>query len=335
MKATFFKTLAIGLLALSHTEAFAVTLKIATLSPDGSFWMAKMREGSDDVEKQTAGRVNFKFYPGGVMGDDATVLRKIRLHQLQGAALTSGGLSAIYPDIQLYNQMLLFQNEQEVDQVRKNMDNELMQGLEQQGMVALGFAEVGFAYLMSTVPVTSLNELRNQKTWAPEDNKIALTAFQTFDISPIPLPLRDVLMGLQTGMINVVAGSPIGALALQWHSRIKYITDMPMLYLFGILALDKSAFDEIGAEDQKIIREVMAKALHEVDQHSRQNNQQALAALQNQGIQLVKPSMESANELKQKIASTSAESAKTTGLSVEKNAKLLQLLSTLRGQATP
>jgi len=335
MNLNLLKFLAFGLLLINCQSVTAVTLKIATLSPDGSFWMQKMRAGGEEIEKQTSGRVSLKFYPGGVMGDDATVLRKMRLHQLQGAAVTSGALNSVYPDIQLYNQILLFQNEQEVDYVRQKMDVELMQGMEQQGLVPLGFADVGFAYIMSTTPVQTLADLHSQKAWAPEDNKIAQSAFHALDVSPIPLPLRDVLMGLQTGMINMVTGSPVGALALQWHSKIKYITDLPMLYLFGVLAIDKPAFDEIAAADQQIVRDVMAKAIKEIDQHSRQDNQQALTALQNQGIQLIKPSAESAAELKQKIAATNAEFEKSAGLSPEKTGKLHSLLAEIRAQAKP
>lgn len=297
--------------------------------------MQKMRIGGEEIEKQTAGRVNFKFYPGGVMGDNATVLRKMRLHQLQGAAVTSGSLSSAYPDIQLYNQVLLFQNADEVDFVRQKMDAELMQGLEKQGLVALGFAHMGFAYMMSTVPIQTLADMRSQKAWAPEDNKIAISALQAFDISPIPLPLRDVLMGLQTGMINVVAGSPVGALALQWHSKIKYVTDLPMLYLFGVLTIDKPAFDELDPADQQIVRTVMAGIIKEIDQHSRDDNEQAIAALKNQGIEFIKPAPESTAELKQKIAASNSEFEKTAGLSPEKTAALHGYLDEIRTQAKP
>ncbi|WAR45382.1 TRAP transporter substrate-binding protein [Methylomonas rapida] len=334
MKQILLKSLALALL-LGAQSVSAVTLKIATLSPDGSYWMQKMRAGGDEIEKQTAGRVSLKFYPGGVMGDDATVLRKMRLHQLQGAAVTSGALNGVYPDIQLYNQILLFRNEQEVDYVRQRMDSELMQGIEQHGLVALGFADVGFAYMMSTVPIRTLADMRSQKAWAPDDNKIAVNALQAFGISPIPLPLRDVLMGLQTGMFNVVSGSPVGALALQWHSKIRYVTDLPMLYLFGVLAIDKSAFDEIAAEDQKIVREVMASVIKEIDQRSRQDNQQAIEALKNQGIEFVKPSPESVAELKQTIAATNDAFEKSANLSPEKTAKLHAYLQEIRAQATP
>lgn len=335
MKSNLLKFLAFSLLLLFAEITSAVTLKIATLSPDGSYWMQKMRTGAEEIDKQTNGRVNLKFYPGGVMGDDATVLRKIRLHQLQGAAVTSGVLNAVYPDIQLYNLVLLFQNEQEVDYVRQRMDAELMQDMEQHGMVALGFADVGFAYLMSTTPIRTLDDMRSQKAWAPDDNKIAINAFQAFNISPTPLPLRDVLMGLQTGMINVATGSPVGALALQWHSKIKYVTDLPMLYLFGVLTIDKPAFDEIAVADQQVVRETMARVIKEIDQHGREDNQQAIAALKNQGIEFIKPTPEAEAEFRQIIATSNSAFEKTAGLSPDKTAKLHRYLDEIRAQAKP
>ncbi|MBW2250718.1 MAG: TRAP transporter substrate-binding protein DctP, partial [Deltaproteobacteria bacterium] len=83
---------------LLSSQANAVVLKIATLSPDGSNWMITMRQGAKEVAKKTENRVRFKFYPGGIMGDDKAVLRKIRIGQLHGGILTSGSLSKFYHD---------------------------------------------------------------------------------------------------------------------------------------------------------------------------------------------------------------------------------------------
>jgi TRAP-type C4-dicarboxylate transport system, periplasmic component len=87
---------------------------------------------------------------------------------------------------------------------------------------------------MSTTPVHNITDLQQLKSWVPESNKIAIQAYKALSISPIPLPLRDVLMGLQTGMITSVAGTPTGAIALQWHTKIKYVTDSPLSYIFGV-----------------------------------------------------------------------------------------------------
>jgi len=303
------------LLTLLNGNAQAFTFKIATLSLDGSFWMQKMREGAKEITDKTTSRVKFKFYPGGVMGDDAGVLRKIRFRQLHGAAITNAGLSKIYPDIQLYNMVLKFNSLEEIDYVREKMDAQLMTGLEENGMVTFGFAEMGLAYLMSTQPIKNLNDLKHQKTWVPDNNNIALAAMKAFSVSPIPLPLRDVLMGLQTGMLNVVTGSPVGALALQWQTKIKYATDLPLSYIFGVMVLDKKAFDKISAADQKIVREVLNRVVNEMDKQSRIDNINAIKALENQGVEFIDPTKEATEGLRRVIKGVNEKLVKTGVLS--------------------
>jgi len=300
MKSSFLKwTFLVPLLFIAfNNHAQAVTLKIATLSPDGSFWMQKLREGGDEITKKTEGRVKFKFYPGGVMGKDKDVLRKIRLHQLHGAAVTGNTLSQIYPDIRLYTLILKFQGLDEVDYVRQKMDKELMAGLEQKGFVSLGFAELGMAYIMSIDPVQNLDQMRSRKAWVPENNELALVALKAFSISPIPLPLRDVLMGLQTNMIDIVAGSPVAALALQWHTKVKYVTDLPLSYIFGVLALDQKVFNKIPKQDQVTVRSVMGRIIKEVDQQNRQDNLKAKDAMIKQDIQFLEPTKQAAEQLR-------------------------------------
>ncbi len=292
------RLLVLCLLVFISNYAHAVTFKIATLSPDGSFWMEKMRKAAQKIEVKTEKRVKFKFYPGGVMGNDKSVLKKMRFKQLQGAALANSGLSSIYSDIQLYNLVLKFRSLEEIDYIRQKMDVKLMAGLDKQGLVSFGFVELGLTYLMSTNPIYSLADMKNQKAWAPENNKIAIATQKAFSIASIPLPMRDVLMGLQTGMVNVVAGSPVGALALQWHTKVKYINKLPLSYLFGVFVLNKKDFTRLSAADQHIVTEILGTVLEEANQHNREDNQQATAALKNLGVKFLEPTPEAANELR-------------------------------------
>lgn len=333
MKSQFLKAILVLCLYLSYAGAAgAFTFKIATLSPDGSYWVEKLREGAERVSLKTEGRINFKFYPGGVMGDDMGVLRKMRLRQLHGAAVTNAALSPIYPDIQLYNLMLKFHNLQEVDYVRQKMDGELMLGLEEKGMVALGFAEVGMVYVMSTLPVQTLDQMRSNKVWVPDDNQVVLEAMKAFSISPIPLPLRDVLMGLQTGMIDIVAGSPVGAIALQWHTKVKYVADIPLLYAFGALVLDKKAFEKISEADRQIVRSVMKQVIDEIDQHSREDNLRAADVLKQQGVEFLEPTQAAADELRNTIVSANRKIEQNGNMSADKVEKLNRYLNEFRRQ---
>lgn len=281
-------SIAAFLVFIPFTQSSALTLKIATISPEGAVWMVKMRQAAKEITKRTDNRVKFKFYPGGIMGNDQSVLRKIRIGQLHGGALTNGNLDTIYPDIQLYSLPFLFHSNEEVSYIREKMDDIFIKGLEKRGYVTFGFAEGGFAYLMSNKPLKDVSDLQQQKIWVPAGDTIAQTIFNSVSVSPVPLPISDVMTSLQTGLIDTVVTSPIGAIALQWHTRVKYLTDTPLSYFYAFLAINKKTFKKISPDDQLIVREIMTNAFKEIDAQNRKDNINAKKALENQGIKFVK-----------------------------------------------
>jgi TRAP-type C4-dicarboxylate transport system substrate-binding protein len=241
----------------------------------------------DEVAEKTGGAVKFKFYPGGVMGDDEAVLRKIRLGQLQGGAVVSGSMAEVFPDNQVYCLPLIFDSFEQVAYVRERMDPIITQGLEEGGYIVLGMAGGGFAYIMSQSPVTSVEELRHRKLWAPENDEFSLEIIQAYGASPIPLSMADVLAGLQTSLIDTVAISPVAAIALQWHTQVKYLTNIPLLYTYGILMLDKRAYGKLSPEHQTVVREVMGRVFKEIEQQNLDDNDKALAAIKKQGVEFL------------------------------------------------
>ncbi|UCD32833.1 MAG: TRAP transporter substrate-binding protein DctP [Desulfobacterales bacterium] len=273
------------LLVMLAPQAQAKLFKIATLSPEGTVWMQKMQEGASELAQKTNNRVRIKYYSGGVMGDDKAVLRKIRIGQLHGGALVGGSLSKFYSDNQIYSLPLTFRSFEEVDYVRKHLDQKIAEGLEKGGFVIFGIAEGGFAYVMSKDPIRTVDEMRRQKVWIPDNDSMILEAVKAFDITPIPLPIADVRAGLQTGLINTVTIPPIGAVALQWHTQIKYLMNEPFLYIYGVLAVDIKAFKKISPEDQAMFREIMGRVFFNLNKINRQDNVKALEALRNQGVE--------------------------------------------------
>ncbi|MDH5632620.1 MAG: TRAP transporter substrate-binding protein DctP [Gammaproteobacteria bacterium] len=272
---------------LSVSTAQALTLKIATLSPEGTAWMQKMRAGAAEISEKTSDRVNFKFYPGGIMGDDESVLRKMRVGQLHGGAITGGSLAKILPDMLAYNMPFAFRNLDEVDTVRAIIDPELIAGLDKKSYVSFGLAEGGFAYLMSNKAVHSVADLKDLKVWAPNGDRITYAVFQQGGVTPVALPVSDVLTGLQTGLINTVSGPPIAAIALQWHTRVTHLTNLPLMYIYALMVIDKKQFMKISPADRTIVRDVMERIYKEIDRANRADNDQAIAALKSQGITYV------------------------------------------------
>ncbi len=274
-------------LALLSVNAHAVDIKIATVAPDNSHWMRQMRAGADEIKTRTGGPVAVKFYPGGVMGNDAQVLRKIRSGQLQGGAFTGGGLAERYPALNLYGIPFVFHSLDEVDAVRARLDSKLIAGLEQAGFVSFGFTEGGFASLLSNEPISTVEDIRRKKVWVPEGDQISFLAMESLGLSPVVLPLTDVLTGLQTGLIEIAFASPVAALVLQWHTRVKYITTLPLSYSMGIFAIEKGAFAALSAEDQQVVREVMGKTMGELDAEARPDDARAAEVLAQSGVKSV------------------------------------------------
>ena len=275
-------------LALS-TAAEARELKIGTLAPDGSFWMESVRRGAAEIERRTDGRVKFRFYPGGTMGNEQAMLRKIRIGQLHGTAVLSGTLATIDPNLALYSRPLTFESDEEVDAVRRQLDARLQKALEQRGFVSFGLVESGFAYVMATRSAATFADLKGRKAWLPEGDQISEALLREAGMVPVSLPLSDVMTGLQTGLVDVVAGPPVGAVALQWFTRAKYLIDLPVLYTYGGLIFGERAFSGVTAADQTVVREVLEGVVRELDRDARASNHAAREALVKQGVQIVTP----------------------------------------------
>lgn len=279
-----------GLLIVPVIAPAQTVFKLATVAPDSTSWMRVMREGTDEIEKRTEGRVKFKIYPGGVMGNDQAVLRKIRAGQLHAGAVTSGSLAEIFPDVQLYSLPLQFRNIDEINYVRRHMDKLIHEGLEQRGYVSLGIANGGFAYFAGSKPAGGVAELRRHKVWVPQGDVIGASVYKTAEISPVSLPISDVYTALQTGLLDTVISNPASMIAFQWHTRIKYLTHAPITFIIGMIVIDKKAFSKVNESDQKIIREIMMEKFRMLDDDNQRDNDKALEALRANGIEFIEPS---------------------------------------------
>lgn len=284
------RLIAITLISLGlASTAHAQTIKLATIAPEGSSWMDSMRAGAAEIAERTDGRVKFKFYGGGVQGNDKQVLRKMRIGQLHGGAFTSNGLIDVQKNSQLYALPMLFNDLEEVQFVRARMDGKLRDIIEQAGYVNFGFAGGGFARIMSNQPIANLNDLQGHKVWVPDGDMISYEASKALGISPVTMPLTDVMTGLQTELIDTIMSPPAATIILQWNTKVSYMTEFPLSYIFAMIAIDKKYFERIDPADQKIVREVMERIYEGFDRQGNEDNKKAYKALIDNGMTAVSP----------------------------------------------
>ncbi len=323
-----FAFLAISFLPLA--QAKTVTLKIATLAPDGTGWMKLMRQAATDIQAETDGRVRIRFFPGGVQGSDKSVLRKMQIRQLQGGAVSTGALAHIDNTTQIYSLPFTFRSLEEIRAVREEFDPFIKDRLALQGYTLLGLSEGGFAYLMSDSPLNDSNKLQHKKVWAPEGDRISATIFQKAGVNPISLPVSDVYTSLQTGLIDTLAANPASVIAMQWHNKLKYAADYPLVLILGMLVVDSRAFDSMETADQATVQRIMDVAFRAMDVQNEKDDIAARQALINTGIEFSELS-EIDKQAWQKMAEeTLSELQKNDVYPVELYQKLLQRLDTFR-----
>lgn len=321
-------------LALISPMSQAATLKIATLAPDGTNWMKMMRKAAKDIKKETKGRVKIKFFPGGVQGSDKSVLRKMRIRQLQGGAVSTGAMSHITNASLLYNLPFTFRNLDEIRAVRPEFDPIIEKALADKGYIMLGLSEGGFAYLMSDKALKTSEDVRTQKVWVPEGDIVSQTTFSSGEVEPISLPVSDVYTSLQTGLIDTIAATPSASIALQWHTKLTHATDFPLVFLFGMMIVDERAFKKLSADDQQLVRDTMAKTFKAMDAQNEKDEAGARQALQQNGMKFVELSAAD-KALWQELAGRTLETLKSQNIyPVDTYARLQKRIEEFRANRT-
>jgi TRAP-type C4-dicarboxylate transport system substrate-binding protein len=281
--------------------AYAVRIKIATKAP-ANFESARIiKKMFREIEEKTDRNVVFKVYYGGVKGTGRDLLLKMKSGEIHGAEFTSGEAASVSKDLELMSAPLTFNDYREADHVFEKMAVHLKKQLGERGYVVLGWFEVGFVYIMSLEPIDSLADLKGKKVWIPQGDRISRAVFEAIGVPPIPMTIADVMLALQTGQIDTVANSYVGAIALQWHTNTKYVTDTPILYAYGLLMITREAYDSIPARYRETVQDILDRHFEELKMELRKDNSESARTLIKRGIQFVHPPQDSYEEFEQVV----------------------------------
>ncbi|OGQ08173.1 MAG: hypothetical protein A3G32_08515 [Deltaproteobacteria bacterium RIFCSPLOWO2_12_FULL_40_28] len=275
----------------------AKTLKLATLAPEGTGMYKGLVAVQTKIKAQTQGCVDVQLYGGGSAGDEKDVVRKMRIGQLHGAALTGVGLGQIEPEIRVLELPFLFKDYAKVDSTYGQLKPYFEQKLNEKGFQLLGWAEVGFVQIFSNKPIKSRADLSGMKMWMWEGDALAQAMYESLKVVPVPLAVTDVLTSLQTGLIDGCYAPPLGAIAFQWPTKTKFVTKVDLVMGTGALILANSVWQTLAPAEQTIVKAVISEEAKGMVAQSRTDNQQSMTALQSMGLQIVTLTPEAQTEL--------------------------------------
>lgn len=281
--------LSLSPVAFSVAQGQVKEIKLATIAPAGSSWDKIVQAMNEELKQRTKGSLQLKVYAGGVQGDERAVVQKIRSGQLHAGGLTGFGLGMIAPSVRVLEVPFLFKDTSEIDSRTASVTPKLEAALAAGNppVELLGWAEAGFVYILSNRPIAKLPDMKGMKMWMWEGDPMAQALYDALGVVPIQLSIADVLTSLQTNMIEAVYAPPMAAIALQWASKVKYLTDLPLVNSIGALVVAKAEFNKLNPDQKKALKEVGQKYCRQIVEQTRKDNEASLASMAKLGIKKI------------------------------------------------
>jgi TRAP-type C4-dicarboxylate transport system substrate-binding protein len=319
--------------AATAAEPTARVLRLATAAPDGTAWAREFRAFSRDVANLTQGRVEVKWYFGGIAGDELEVGGRIRRAQLDGTAAAGPLCQQLAPTTRVTRVPGLFRTHDEATRVYRRLTPALTDEFRKHGLVYLGGPVIGADVLFSRRPIRTFDDLKRSTVWHWDLDEMSNGALKDMGLSLAATPLAEALATYDRAKADAMFALPTAALAFQWSSRASYFTELRGQYMCSCLVVANRAFDTLSADDQSHVRAAAAKAITRVDEVSRLADEQLLGGLfEKQGLKAVPPSDDLKNgwaaaaaEARRKLAANNAIPAallrQVEGMLVEMRAK--------------
>jgi TRAP-type C4-dicarboxylate transport system substrate-binding protein len=281
--------LLVALLAVTiaaPAQAAQTVVKMATLAPEGSSWYRVLQEMGEEWRKASGGAVVLRIYPGGVAGDEDAMIRKMRVGQIQAAAITGIGLAYLDRSFYALHIPMMYASDEEFDYVRDRYAPVLEKHMTEKGFVVLNWGDAGWVHFFSKTPVVTPAEAKALKLFMWSGDTTLLQLYKETGFHPVPLSTTDLLPSLQTGMVNGFSSTPLASLAFQWFGLAPNMADLRYAPLTGATVIEKKAWEKIPAELRPKLLEASRAAGKKLRVEIRRLNQEALAVMVKNGLKV-------------------------------------------------
>jgi TRAP-type C4-dicarboxylate transport system substrate-binding protein len=262
-------------------------IRYATLAPSGSTFGKVLKAWSRSLQKETEGRVELRYYSGGSQGDERDFIRKMRAGQMDAAGVTSTGLGIIVRPVLVLSSPGLIETYDQLERVREKMTPRFDEMFREAGFELLAWADAGKGRIMSTMPILRPSDLKKARPWVWKDDPIFAEFLKVVGANGVRLGVPEVYAALQTKMVDVVPNSAIGAVALQWYTKLNYMSKDSFGIVMGASVIKKEKFDQLSPEDQAVLKSTATRAAAALDKVVRRDDAQAYEVLIERGIEVL------------------------------------------------
>ena len=288
MKRIWMTAAIVTFLGTAFSAEARVTIRLGTVAPKGSSWELLLRRMGEDWGKSTGGDIRLRIYPGGTVGDEGEMIRKMRIGQLQAAAISNAGLAEI--DRRAYGLMLpmMFDSYDEWDHVRQEINPILEANLKEKGFIVLAWTDLGWVYFFTKEPMRTPADLAGMKLAASHSETETIDIFKWAGFNPVPISFVDMMTGFQTGLIDSTYAPVILAEGSQFYRQVSNMTDLKWAPLQGAVVMHEKGWNQLSPGQQKKMLRITRQVGEELRLSNREQEQRSLDAMTKRGLEIVK-----------------------------------------------
>lgn len=265
-------------------SASALTLKIGTVAPTDSPWTHILHNLAGQWERLSNGSLTVEIYSGGTAGGESDMIRKMRIGQLQGAALTQLALGRIVPNILALDVPFLITSNGEFDYILAKSRPEFDKEFNKAGYKLLTWSSAGWVRFFSTQEVASPSDLKKLRLGVPAGDDQLLQVWRKLGFDAIPLPIPDIMTGLQSGMINAFYAPPSAAVVYQWFRGALNMSAFRVAPVIIGLVIDNRSWDQIPKPLRKKLVATTNGLESELNKTAENIDQQAISTMKQHGL---------------------------------------------------
>jgi len=276
--------LAIGFASSASAQT---RIRLGTLVPSGTSYYHSLESMGAKWKQSTNGGIALTIYGGGTMGSEDEIVRRMRVGQLQAAVLTAAGLSEIDRSVSALQKMpLMYRSLDEAAYVREKLASDLGRRLADKGFVVLFWGDAGWVRIFSKDPGILPQDFKKMRIFVTAGDVPQSELLRSAGYKPVLLEWSDVLTSLQTGMVDAVPTIPFHVLANQFYLSTHHMLEVNWLPLVGALIVTKKSWEALQPADREAMMKSAAQCGQEIQEHGRQENLDAVAAMQKRGLQI-------------------------------------------------
>ena len=257
-----FFALALGLLSApagaAGDDQQPIVIRMAAIAPEGTGWARELKAMARDVEAVTHGTVRMKWYLGGIAGDEAAAVSRIRRGQLDGAAgaLFCGSLS---PTLAVTRIAGLVQSRDEALYLVNHLRPRIDEDFKKRGFVNLVVGDFGNDIIFLRDRVDSFGDLKKRPMWIWNADLVLRRQMELMGMHTVPAAIEELTPMYDDHKIDGMFVIPTAALAFQWTTRAKYFIDLRSSMLAGCMTVSQKSYDQLSFDQQQALLSAAGK----------------------------------------------------------------------------